>query len=321
MKKLVTNFKVLMIAVLAVSAVSCDDDDNGNVIDNDNSISDIVDDNPAFTILDAALERTGLDVTLDQSGGTFTVFAPTDVAFQSFLSDNGFATIDDVPVLLLRNTLRNHVLSTVVMSTALTNGYVKTNATNANGDFLDLYVEVDGTDVFLNDVADVETADVPADNGVIHIVDEVIFLPTIATLAAANPAFSSLVAALDQEGLVAAVADPAATLTVFAPLNTSFDALITEDPLGAGWTGIGDILALPNLSDILTYHVFGGGAVRAGDITDGQVVDPLGPGTFTINTTNGVVITDTNGRETTVIVTDVTAINGVVHAIDNVLVP
>ncbi|MBF4985315.1 fasciclin domain-containing protein, partial [Nonlabens mediterrranea] len=171
MKKLVTNFKVLMLAVLTVSAVSCtDDDDNGGVLDNNNSAYDLTVDNADFTILNAALLRTGLDATLDQAGGTYTVFAPTDTAFQTFLSANGFASIDDVPVLVLRNTLRNHVLSSVARSTDLTDGYVKTIATNDDGDTLDLYVDLTAG-VVLNGVAEVTMADVTVDNGVVHVVD------------------------------------------------------------------------------------------------------------------------------------------------------
>ncbi|MGJ8684560.1 MAG: fasciclin domain-containing protein [Nonlabens sp.] len=320
MKKLLTNFKVLFLAVIAISAISCDgDDDNGNVLDNNNSAYDLTVDNPDFTILNAALLRTGLDVTLDQSGGTFTVFAPTDVAFQQFLDDNGFATIDDVPTLVLRNTLRNHVLSTVATSTDLTSGYVKTNAQNADGDFLDLYVDVT-TGVVLNGGAEVTAADNSVDNGVVHVVDEVIALPTVVTLAAANPIFSNLVVAVDQEGLVPTLSLTTTDYTVFAPTNDAFQALIDADPAD-GISSVQDILNLATLSDILTYHVVGGAAVRAGDIMDGMVVDPIGPGTFTINTTAGVVITDATGTETNVVVTDVTAINGVVHAIDFVLRP
>lgn len=334
MKKLVKTFKLLSLAFLAVAAVSCeDDDDNGNAIDNNNSAYDLTVDNANFTILNAALLRTGLDATLDQSGGTFTVFAPTDAAFQTFLSANGFASIDDVPVAVLRNTLLNHVLGVVARSTDLTSGYVKTNATNDDGDFLDLYVDLT-SGVTLNGVADVDLtmADITVDNGVVHVVDEVIALPTVATLAAANPSLSSLVAALSQEELVSAVSDPAATLTVFAPLNSSFDALITEDPLMLGWSDINDILALGNgaaagstLDAVLTYHVVGTQVVRAEDITDGLAPMTLQGTTFTINVAadGSVSITDNQGRTTGVILaaTNITATNGVVHAIDNVLIP
>ncbi len=319
MKKLVISFKILILAVIAVTTMSCDDDDNNNVLDNNNSAFDLTVDNADFTILNAALLRTGLDATLDQSGGTFTVFAPTDTAFQAFLTANSFASIDDVPVLLLRNTLRNHVLGTVATSTDLTSGYVKTSAINENGDSLDLYVDIT-SGVILNGGAQVTGADNSVDNGVVHVVDEVITLPTVVTLAAANPSFSSLVTAVTQEGLVPTLSLTTTDYTVFAPLDSSFQALIDVDPAD-GIASVQDILDLATLSDILTYHVIDGAAVRAGDIMDGMVIDPIGPGTFTINTTSGVVITDATMTETNVTVTDLTAINGVVHAIDFILRP
>lgn len=336
MKILFKKAQYLLFAGLAFAAVSCDDDDNGNEIDNGNSIADIVRTDANFTILNAALEQTGLDATLD-ANGTFTVFAPTDAAFQALLDadpTDGLSTPADLLALpSLQNILLNHVLSTEIPSTALSDGYLKTLATDDgtnSGNALDLYVDLT-SGVVLNggpSVANPATdADIMADNGVVHIIDGVLTLPTIATLAAANPSFGNLVAALDQEGLVSAVSDVTGTYTVFAPLNTSFDALVSEDPLGAGWTGVGDILALGDMSAsstsvldrVLTYHVIPNAAVRAEDIMNGQVVTTIETGTFTIDTSNGIFITDENGRSIEVIVTNVTAINGVVHAIDNVL--
>ncbi len=332
MKNLLKKAQYLLFAGLAFAAVSCDDDDDGP-IDNSNTILDITANNANFSILNQALVQTGLDATLDASG-TFTVFAPTNAAFQSLLDadpNDGLNSPADLLALpSLRNILLNHVLNTEVRSTQLANGYVKTLATDDGtntGNALDLYIDITdlaGSGVVLNGgpaVANPATdADIEADNGIVHIVDGVITLPTVATLAVANPDFSNLVAALSQESLVSVVSDTNATLTVFAPLNSSFQTLIDSDP-NDGLTNINDVLGLSTLSDILTYHVVNTASVRAGDITDGLVVNPVGPGTFTINTSGGVIITDTNGRTIEVIVTDVTAVNGVVHAIDNVLLP
>ena len=52
-----------------------------------------------------------------------------------------------------------------------------------------------------------------------------------------------------------------------------------------------------------------------------MVVTPLAGGTFTVNTTSGATITDGNGRVTNIIATDVQASNGVIHAVDRVLLP
>lgn len=318
----------LLLAFLSLAIVSCDDDDDEVAPAPGNSAYDLTKNTPDFSSLAAAIERADLVSVLD-GAGTFTVFAPTNAAFAAFLSDNGFADLEAVPVPLLRATLLYHVLGSEVRSTGLTQTYVKTASTNA-GDFAsDAFITL-GTEVFINDAEiDLTMVDLDVDNGVVHVIDKVLTLPSIADLAVYNPALSSLVTALSREGLVDIVDSEDATLTVFAPLNASFDALITEDPLGAGWSTIGDILALGDgdtsatstLDGVLTYHVLTTGAVRAADITDGRTPTTAQGTTFTINTTGGVTITDANGRVIPVLVPDITAINGVVHAIGNVLLP
>lgn len=69
----------------------------------------------AFSILSQAIDRAGLANTL--SGGTFTLFAPDDVAFKAFL---GNKKLEDIPVADLRNTLLLHVLDQKVLSSDLT---------------------------------------------------------------------------------------------------------------------------------------------------------------------------------------------------------
>jgi uncharacterized surface protein with fasciclin (FAS1) repeats len=327
MKNLMKFPAYVLLAFLSLAVVSCDDDDEVAPAPG-NSAYDLTKNTPDFSSLAAAIERADLVSVLD-GAGTFTVFAPTNAAFAEFLSDNDFADLEAVPVPLLRATLLYHVLGSEVRSTGLTQTYVKTASTNAGGFAYDAFITL-GTEVFINDTEiDLTRVDLDVDNGVVHVIDEVLTLPTIADLAVYNPALSSLVAALSQEGLVDIVDNEDATLTVFAPLNSSFDALIIEDPLGAGWSTIGDILALGDgdtsatstLDGVLTYHVLATGAVRAADITDGIAPTTAQGTTFTINTTGEVTITDANGRVIPVLVTDITAINGVVHAIGNVLLP
>ncbi len=325
MKTIFKPLAIAAVACLAFSVTSCDSDDDANSIALDNSIFDTTVGNPDFDSLNAALIRTGLNTTLDQAG-TFTVFAPTDEAFAEFLEDNNFASLDDVPTPLLTNVLLNHVLASANTSASLQTGYYKTLATNSEGDNIDMFIEIENGNVEINDDSDVITADLVRDNGVIHVVDEVIDIPTIAVLAGSNPAFETLGVALSQEDLV----DPFASnnmsgavrapYTVFAPTNAAFQALIDADP-NDGIASINDILALPNLSDILLYHAVSGAAVRAEDITNGLVVDPITDGTFTITTTGGLFITDGSGTNVNITATNVTASNGVVHVIDFVLRP
>lgn len=277
----------------------------------------IIADSPDHTILEQLLIDTGLDQTLSQ--GTFTVFAPTDDAF-------GNVDLTGLTTAQATNILLNHVVAGNVLSTDLTNGYVKTNATETySGDdnFIDMYINIDNG-VVINGNSTVTVPNLESSNGTVHVVNEVIMIPDVVDLAAVNPMFSSLATALTQEDLLGTLSTPGDTspapFTVFAPNNDAFQNFLDEDP-NDGFATIQDVLDLPILSSVLTYHVLPAGGVRAGDITDGISPTTVQGETITINTTNGVTITDQNSRVVNVIATDVTGSNGVIHVLDNVILP
>ncbi len=317
MKKLI---KSTLILTLALFVFSCDnnDDDNSTPPPADPTIAGFVADNADYSSLLAALERAGLVATLDGTTN-FTVFAPNNAAFDTFLADNGFASLDDVPVDVLTNVLLNHVVNGVALSTDLSTGYINTLATeSSSGANLSAYVDTNGG-VRINGGPSVTAPDIEVANGVIHAVDAVIGLPTVVTFAVADPTFSNLVAALtrdDQPDFVTILSTSGtapAPFTVFAPTDAAFGDLLVE--LGAG--GLGDIDGA-TLTATLNLHVIGEANVRAEDLTDGDVTT-LG-GDVTIDATNAT-ITDANGRVSNIIVTNVQAVNGVVHAIDKVILP
>jgi len=313
------TLKLTVVAFIAMATFSCSNDNNNSiVIPPNNTITGIASRNSDLSILVQALSRADLAAAL-QGSGPFTVFAPTNAAFTQFLDDNNFATLDDVPLAALKEVLLNHVVSGAVTSSDLTTGYVNTlakgpaSATNT----LSLYVNT-AAGVKLNGVSNVTTADIIASNGVIHIVDAVIGLPTIVTHATANANFSSLVGALTSAGQPDFVSILSGTgpFTVFAPTNDAFTSLNAE--LAPG--GIASVSA-SNLTKVLQYHVVSGN-ILAGDLTDGQIVNTLQtPQTFTVNLTDGAKIKDVNNRTSNIIATDVQCSNGVIHVLDKVLLP
>ena len=131
---------------------------------------------------------------------------------------------------------------------------------------------------------------------------------TVVGVAAANPDFSTLVAAVKAAGLVDTL-NGAGPFTVFAPTNAAFAALPA---------GVLDKLLLPankaTLTKILTYHVLPA-KVMAADVKAGTVPTVEGSA-LTITTDGGVKV-----GTATVTATDVAASNGVIHVIDKVLVP
>jgi len=267
--------------------------------------------------LKAAIDKAGLAATLSESG-SFTVFAPSNAAFSQFLADNGFASLNDVPNASLKEILLNHVLASKVMAAQVTTGYVSTlakgNASSSKN--LSMFINT-ASGVKINGISTVTKTDITASNGVIHKVDKVIGLPTVVTHALANPNFSSLVSALtrndmpDFAGILSGTTN--SPFTVFAPTNA---ALLTE-------LNLPNLAAVPaaTLENVLKYHVVAGANVLSTDITNNMNVTTFQGGTFKITTTGGVKITDANNRVSNVIATDVQCSNGVIHAIDKVLLP
>ena len=157
--------------------------------------------------------------------------------------------------------------------------------------------------------ANVVITDIECSNGVIHVIDAVITPPaTIAEKAVANPDFSTLVTALEKADLVSALNGEDA-LTVFAPTNAAFAAL-DQDQLAAILDNV------PLLTTILTSHVVSG-TIMSSDIAAGATaVDTLsGAQALVVNDSNGVHI-----GNATVAQADVTASNGVIHVLDEVIV-
>lgn len=313
--------KFAFIALLVTGFVSCSDDDEaGDVIVPSNSIADFVADNDNYSSLAAALEVAGLTSTLDGSAN-YTVFAPNNAAFNAFLSANGFDSLDEVPEDLLREILLNHVQSGVIMSSNLATGYISSMATGmASEEPLSMYINTDDG-VMINGMAEVTNADIEVDNGIIHAVNAVIGLPDIVDFATADPTFDILVQALTREDeftfveTLQATEDPA-PFTVFAPTNDAFVALLDELEMDS----LGDI-PTETLSTVLTYHVVAGANVRSGDLSDGMVVETLNGESFTVNLGDAVTLTDARDRISTVVAVDVQANNGVIHAIDTVILP
>ncbi|MFS4467659.1 fasciclin domain-containing protein [Maribacter sp. 2210JD10-5] len=268
--------------------------------------------NPDLTELVGSLTADGNTTftnLLSDAMTDFTVFAPVNSAFTSFENPN-MNDINDI--------LSNHVISgTAAFEANLSNSYANTAATNTDGDALSIYINTDDG-VKLNGTSTVAAADIVATNGVIHAVDTVIDLPTVVTFATADPNFSSLVGALTAEGqpdfvstLSTANGTTPAPFTVFAPINDAFNAL-TEVPSGDALTAV------------LNHHVISESNIVSGDLSDGLVSPATLEGdtlTFSIDGSN-VTITDGSGNmDIGIIAVDVQAANGVIHAINKVMIP
>ena len=301
-KTLFTIIAVLgIVSTFALTSCESEDDD---VMEKPKNIVEVAVSNSDFSTLVAALQKAEL-VTALQADGPFTVFAPTNAAFNQLFTDLGVNGINDLTKEQLTPILLYHVIGAKVKSTDLTNGYVTTLSTGQGNKNVSL--KVDATNLELNGGVGITTADIEATNGVIHVIDKVLLPPTVVDIALDNDNFSILVSALVKAELVETLQGDG-PFTVFAPTNDAFNALF--DALDV--TGIAD-LSKEALTPILLDHVVSGN-VRSTDLTTGTV-NTLN-NSISIDVSSGVKI---NG-DINVVLADVQGTNGVVHVIDKVIV-
>lgn len=280
------------------------------------SLVDVASDNGSFTTLVSALQATGLDSTLANLESNFTVFAPSDSAFAKLPA----GTLDNLSNDQLTDILLYHVLPGKVLADgAITLAQSAENmAETANGDnvslsFVDSMLYVNG--------AKVSKADVMADNGVIHVIDNVIMPPAmidtptqdIVEVALADPDnFSILVDALTAADLVTTLANEEATFTVFAPTNAAFSA-VDPDALAA-------LLAdTEALTTVLLTHVVSDASLSSLDAyaANGKMLTTASGKSVevSVDAESGALIIG----GATVVISDVVTTNGVIHVIDTVI--
>lgn len=301
--------KIKFIPALLIAATflfsACSDEEEAPIMVS-NNIVDVAQEAGNFSLLLEAAQKAGLANFL-ATENNLTVFAPTDAAFTALLSELGLSSLDDIPTADLTRILSYHVLGTRVMSSGLSTGYVPTLA-SFSGNNISMYVTT-GNEVTLNGNTSVTTADIQADNGVIHVVDKVILPPTVVDIALANDNFTTLVQAVVKAGLVDALNGPG-PFTIFAPTNDAFEALYEQ----LGISGVDDLTA-EQLVPVLTYHVVPGNVVSSA-LSNGQVATLNEGSNLTVDLSDGVRINEGN-----VIAADIQGSNGVIHVIDQVLLP
>lgn len=288
--------------------------------------------NKNFSTLTAAVVEAGLLTTLIDPSANFTVFAPTNDAFTA-------AGITELPTAAeLVPILQYHVLSTEVKAADLP--ATGSAVTTLNGDF---YLSKNSSGVFINGLTEVVATDIDQDNGVVHVIDRTLVPASsnvveiaVAASQATNAEFGQLVAALtavENDGttpsLITALSATDGTFTVFAPTDAAFTALYTLAGV-ANFTELVNAVGIGTIATVLQYHVLGS-RVFSTDIPnalDGNasvVLTPLAGGDFTLNST--LTITDADAALTLgttdagIVDTDILGTNGVIHVINQVILP
>lgn len=299
------------LAALFVSACGEDDDAKNDRTTEEQTITAIAAADAQFSTLVGLLQDTGLDVALDGEG-TFTVFAPTNAAFEALPS----GVLASLTTQQVSDILNYHVLGSEVDAAGAIAAAGTSVPTNLNGESIDVAVYGSGADatVVLDGLVQVVETDIVASNGIIHVVDAVLlplpeFPGTSLDAVSAYPILSELLGAAGGVTSVTDALSGNSDFTLFAPINAGFEAISSTV---AGLTSA-------QLETVLLYHALSG-EISATDVValDGSSTGTAASQDISIALSNGSV---TLNGSTTVLYTDVFTSNGVIHVVDSVLIP
>lgn len=269
------------------------------------SVFDIIESSDNHNTLEAAIVAAELNETLS-ADGTFTVFAPTDAAFNLVPTDVLELLLAD-PGGELTQILLGHVVGSVALSSDLSDGMMITTLQGS-----EVTVGINDGVVMIGN-ATVTFADILADNGVVHVINAIIMpeadLVTVYDIIESSIDHNILESVIVAAGLNETLSAEG-TFTVFAPTDDAFSLV----PAGV----LDILLADPSgqLTEILLGHVVGSVALST-DLSDGMMITTLQGSDVEVGINDGVV---TIGNAT-VIVADIQTDNGVVHVIDAIIMP
>jgi transforming growth factor-beta-induced protein len=298
---------ILAMAVMMGSTIlaSCNKESDEMTSIKDMTIAQYASSDANFSTLVQALSKANL-VNVLNGEGNFTVFAPTNEAFSDLFTQLGVTGIADLSAETLTPILLYHVLGEEKKSTMLSEGYYST-LSPAQGSFASMRISLN-SGVMINKESTVVAADVDVKNGVIHAIDKVLLPPTVVDQAISNDSFSILVQAVVKAGLASTLSGTG-PFTIFAPTNAAFQSLFTK----LGISGL-DELTSEQLVPILKYHVVSGN-IRSNQLTAGSVTTLNGSFNVTLSPSPKI------NNSSDIVATDVQATNGVIHVIDEVLLP
>jgi transforming growth factor-beta-induced protein len=276
------------------------------------TVMNVIRGNDQLQDFETLIDAVGLADNLEQDG-PFTIFAPTNAALANL----------DVQVANTEATLTEILLYHVV------NGRYNGPAV-ANRSMLptllgeEMRVRVQSGEINLDDTVTITTTDLKATNGVVHIVDTILLPPVNSLITADNGSrvdtlnkvlaedgrFTTFLSLLDSANLDIDLDNPALTYTIFAPTDAAFEKLSDEQ--------MNNLMADPEaLETILSYHLIGDMLGINQIATDDYI--PTLEGRPLIVTTNNSQQVFINGEQLTTF--NIVAANGVVHAVDTVLMP
>ena len=278
--------------------------------------------NNDLSTLSGLLSDFGLNEQLS-GNGPFTIFAPSNEAFEFLVADNpDWNSLADVPQETLKELLDYHFVSgqrVILRDTFI--GFVNTSKSTDFDAFASLLIKSEGS-IRINGERNIALQDIRTTNGIIQIVDEVMLPPTAFELIKADPRLTTLTELLERENFSTnfmEVLNGEGPFTIFAPSDSAFTNYLLAESLASV-----DAIPRADLENILLNHISVTDNLRAEDLeniggtvatlnnTQLEIVAIAGNNALGIAGSNEpAAYVEVNGQST----------NGVVHLVNNLLLP
>lgn len=307
-----------MALFLCLSGWGCDGSEESRIIEPDHTVLQVVNQHSAVSLFSTALKQAGLSDILKNQNISFTVFAPQNQAFDAYLQARGYTSLQEVPAAELNQLIGYHISLGKRLASALDSALLVDTYNDKK-----IFIHNTGNNIILNNQSGIVENNLLANNGVVHTIDQVLSPPTqtiaayIATRATAEEAadFILLHAALQHAGMLSFLDDKRQEFTFFAPTDAAF--------MAAGYATVEDILNEDPavLKSVLRYHLISRYRF-ASMFTNGNLTTLQG-NSLSLNADNKTITGAGNAEAASLLSTeqDILTTNGILHAIDRVLLP
>lgn len=287
---------------------------------------DLLESHGNYSLFIEAAKKSGLSDQL--SGTAYTLLVPGDSVFQNYLDNAGIADIDTwiqsfgeelTQLILNYHIIRGPGIATGQFSSA----FLGSNAFNRFGNPISLHVKADKVPIMINSFAEIIANPISQEDLEVHEINRVLFLPAVADLVSHDPEFSLLRQSLQRagSGMDALLRQDNEAFCFFAPTNRGFQDFISN----SNYSDFHDFTQQKTSSemrDLLLYHMLPN-VLRSDNFSNGSYGTRLQGQSIKLikDVHGGIGVVDGNGNKADLIITDIHALNGIVHSIDYVLLP
>src|SRR5690606_1392507 len=285
--------------------------------------------NPDYTTFAQAIEASGLSDMLN-GDSVYTVFAPNNMAFETFLADVngafGWASLQDIPQDVLQQVVLYHVIAD---DNLLSDDFDGSEQASVQGGAYTVGSGIIDDATYTN--AAITLTNVQGINGVVHGVDKVLLPDAVfqmvlsATLNMVercdDKGFTDFLQAVSMVNLTTSLSQD--DLTAFVPNNAAFTALFATSETYSGLSDFDTTDELAVLADLVNYHLYSGQLMLSG-LTNGGTVTTLYGDTFTVDLTGEQPRLKPSFEEaipSAIINGNIGATNGIIHEINRVMIP